>query len=75
MRIIITLLLLCALHPARADVRRMCESMSTNTEASGRFHTDWLNMMYPRLKMAKNLLNEDGVIFVSIDDNEIDQVF
>ncbi|MFA5432521.1 MAG: site-specific DNA-methyltransferase [Candidatus Paceibacterota bacterium] len=41
-----------------------------NTESSGRFHTDWLNMIYPRLKIAKDLLSEDGVIFVSIDDNE-----
>ena len=43
---------------------------STNTEASGRFHTDWLNMMYPRLRLARNLLSDDGVIFISIDDNE-----
>lgn len=42
-----------------------------NTESNGRFHTDWLNMMYPRLKLAKDLLTEDGVIFISIDDNEI----
>jgi len=42
-----------------------------NTESNGRFHSDWLNMMYPRLKLAKNLLREDGVIFVSIDDNEV----
>ena len=41
-----------------------------NTESNGRFHTDWLNMIYPRLKIAKNLLSEDGVIFISIDDNE-----
>lgn len=41
-----------------------------NTESNGRFHTDWLNMMYPRLKLAKDLLSEDGVIFISIDDNE-----
>ncbi|CAB1255076.1 Type III restriction-modification system methylation subunit [Ruminococcaceae bacterium BL-6] len=41
-----------------------------NTERNGRFHTDWLNMMYPRLKLAKDLLTEDGVIFISIDDNE-----
>lgn len=41
-----------------------------NTESNGRFHTDWLNMVYPRLKVAKDLLAEDGVIFVSIDDNE-----
>jgi adenine-specific DNA-methyltransferase len=45
--------------------------VSSNSEASGRFHTDWLNMMLPRLKVAKNLLAEDGVIFVSIDDNEV----
>lgn len=41
-----------------------------NTESNGRFHTDWLNMIYPRLKLARNLLSDDGVIFVSIDDNE-----
>ena len=41
-----------------------------NTESNGRFHTDWLNMMYPRLKLAKDLLSDDGVIFISIDDNE-----
>jgi adenine-specific DNA-methyltransferase len=46
------------------------KKLSSNTEASGRFHTAWLNMMYPRLKLARNLLREDGVIFVSIDDNE-----
>ena len=46
------------------------KKISSNTEASGRFHTDWLNMMYPRLKLARNLLREDGVIFVSIDDAE-----
>lgn len=44
--------------------------VSSNTESSGRFHTDWLNMMYPRLRLARNLLREDGVIFISIDDNE-----
>lgn len=56
--------------------------VSSNTEASGRFHTDWLNMMYPRLKLAKNLLRTDGVIFISIDDTEVanlrilcDQIF
>jgi adenine-specific DNA-methyltransferase len=46
------------------------QKISSNTEASGRFHTDWLNMMYPRLKLARNLLREDGVIFISIDDVE-----
>jgi len=45
--------------------------LSSNTEASGRFHTDWMNMMYPRLKLARSLLSDDGVIFVSIDDAEI----
>ena len=43
---------------------------STNTEKQGRYHSNWLNMMYPRLYLAKNLLREDGVIFISIDDNE-----
>ena len=38
----------------------------TNTESNGRFHSDWLNMMYPRLKIAKDLLNDDGIIFISI---------
>lgn len=46
--------------------------MVTNTESNGRFHTDWLNMIYPRLKLAKDLLAEDDVIFISIDDNEIE---
>jgi adenine-specific DNA-methyltransferase len=45
--------------------------ISSNTEASGRFHTDWLNMMYPRLKLARDLLREDGVLLVSIDDHEM----
>ena len=45
--------------------------ISSNTEASGRFHTDWLNMMSPRLKLARNLLRRDGAIFVSIDDGEL----
>ena len=47
------------------------KKLSSNTEASGRFHTDWLNMMYPRLKLARNLLRDDGVIFISIDEKEI----
>jgi adenine-specific DNA-methyltransferase len=46
------------------------QKISSNTEAGGRFHTDWLNMMYPRLKLARNLLQEDGLIFISIDDGE-----
>ena len=45
--------------------------VSSNTEIGGRFHTDWLNMIYPRLKVAKNLLRDDGVIFISIDDAEV----
>lgn len=45
-----------------------------NTESNGRFHTDWLNMIYPRLKLAKDLLADDGVIFISIDDNEIENI-
>lgn len=45
--------------------------LSTNTESSGRYHTNWLNMMYPRLYLARNLLREDGVIFISLDDKEI----
>ncbi|MCJ0542738.1 site-specific DNA-methyltransferase [Enterococcus cecorum] len=48
--------------------------ISTNTETSGRYHTDWLNMMYPRLRLARNLLADDGVIFISIDDNEVDNL-
>lgn len=47
------------------------QKQSTNTESSGRFHSKWLNMMYPRLFLARNLLRDDGVIFVSIDDNEV----
>ncbi len=48
--------------------------MVQNTESNGRFHTDWLNMIYPRLKLAKDLLSDDGVIFISIDDNEVDNL-
>ena len=46
----------------------------TNTESNGRFHTNWLNMIYPRLKLAKDLLSDDGVIFISIDDNEVENL-
>ena len=45
-----------------------------NTESNGRFHTDWLNMIYPRLKLAKDLLADDGIIFISMDDNEIENL-
>ena len=47
------------------------QTTTTNPETSGRYHRDWLNMMYPRLRLARNLLSEDGVIFISIDDNEV----
>lgn len=48
--------------------------LSSNTEASGRFHTDWLNMIYPRLRVARNLLSGDGVILISIDDHEVENL-
>ena len=48
--------------------------MFTNAESNGRFHTDWLNMIYPRLKVARDLLTDDGVIFISIDDNEVENL-
>src|ERR1022692_687178 len=44
--------------------------LSSNTEASGRFHTDWLNMIYPRIRVSRNLLRNDGVIFITIDEGE-----
>lgn len=47
------------------------QKLVANPETSGRYHSDWLSMMYPRLKLARNLLTEDGVIFISIDDNEV----
>ncbi|HMR73267.1 MAG TPA: site-specific DNA-methyltransferase, partial [Candidatus Saccharibacteria bacterium] len=50
------------------------KKISTNTETAGRYHSNWLNMMYPRLKLARNLLTDDGVIFVSIDDYEYDNL-
>ena len=53
-----------------ADGNQIVGTLEKNTEANGRFHTDWLNMIYPRLKLAKDLLADDGVIFISIDDNE-----
>ena len=52
------------------DGNRVLDPMQRNTESNGRFHTDWLNMIYPRLKVARDLLADDGVIFISIDDNE-----
>ena len=50
------------------------QNLRANPNTSGRFHTDWLNMMYSRLSLARNLLKEDGVIFISIDDNELDNL-
>ena len=50
------------------------DPMQRNTESNGRFHTDWLNMIYPRLKVARDFLSDDGVIFISIDDNEADNL-
>ncbi|AXW86849.1 DNA methyltransferase [Lonsdalea britannica] len=50
------------------------KKVSTNSETEGRYHTNWLNMMYPRLKLARNLLADDGVIFISIDDHEADNL-
>ena len=50
------------------------KKFSTNTAAEGRFHTKWLNMMFPRLFLARNLLRDDGVIFISIDDNEVENL-
>ena len=50
------------------------DPMQRNTESNGRFHTDWLNMVYPRLKVARDLLSDDGVIFISIDDNEVENL-
>jgi adenine-specific DNA-methyltransferase len=50
------------------------KKVSTNSETEGRYHSNWLNMMYPRLKLARNLLSEDGIIFISIDDHEIDNL-
>lgn len=47
---------------------------TTNKESNGRYHTDWLNMMYPRLKLGRNLLSEDGIIAVSIDEHEVENL-
>lgn len=50
------------------------DPLQRNTERNGRFHTDWLNMIYPRLKVARDLLSDNGVIFISIDDNEVENL-
>ena len=55
------------------DGNRLFE-LKVNNESNGRFHTDWLNMIYPRLRLAKDLLSDDGVIFISIDDNEVENL-
>lgn len=52
----------------------MIYDIRKNNESNGKFHTDWLNMMYPRLKLARDLLRDDGVIFISIDDNEVNNL-
>lgn len=57
-----------------AEGHQTIDPMQRNTEANGRFHTDWLNMIYPRLKVARDLLSDGGVIFISIDDNEVDNL-
>lgn len=54
---------------------RLIDPMQRNTESNGRFHTDWLNMMYPRLKVARDILAEDGFIFISLDDKELNNLF
>ena len=59
-------------HDSTKDyIENTQQSYRANPEASGKYHTNWLNMMYPRLKVAKDLLSEDGIIFISIDDNEV----
>lgn len=55
----------------RTEQRDAGGKLSTNTEADGRFHSNWLNMIYPRLKLARNLLSDEGVLFVSIDNGEV----
>lgn len=57
-----------------ADGNQTIDPMQRNTEANGRFHTDWLNMIYPRLKVARDLLSTDGAIFISIDDHEVENM-
>lgn len=56
------------------DGNQTVDPLVRNTESNGRFHTDWLNMIYPRLKVARDLLSDDGVIFISIDDNEVENL-
>lgn len=56
------------------DYSDVGQLMRVNSESNGRYHTDWLNMIYPRLKIAKDLLTDDGIIFISIDDNEVNNL-
>lgn len=56
------------------DGNKVLDPMQRNTESNGRFHTDWLNMIYPRLKVSRDLLSDDGVIFISIDDHEVENL-
>ena len=57
--------------PMRRYLEVTAQATKSNPETMGRYHTNWLNMMYPRLRLAANLLRDDGVIFISIDDNEV----
>lgn len=56
------------------DGNQLIDPMQRNTESNGRFHTDWLNMIYPRLKVARDLLTDDGLIFISMDENELENL-
>ncbi|WP_040209109.1 site-specific DNA-methyltransferase [Neobacillus jeddahensis] len=58
----------------KSYTERLEENMKSNAETNGRYHTDWLNMMYPRLKIARSLLADDGILFISIDDHEVDNL-
>lgn len=59
---------------AAGDVDEYGNKLRKNTDSNGRFHSDWCSMIYPRLMLARNLLREDGVIFISIDDNEVENM-
>ena len=59
---------------SRDEDGNLLYDIRTNNEANGRFHTDWLNMIYPRIKIAKDILSDEGVIFLSIDDREVDSL-
>lgn len=61
-------------HQVTGQVDDGGNKLSTNSDSDGRYHSNWLNMMYPRLRLARNLLKEDGVIFISIDDNEVNNL-